>query len=53
MAYNEKGVSMFLLEVFDGNSWETVAEFFDSVEDAEVYYNNQLGGFLDFRIVEG
>ena len=43
---------MFLLEVFDGNEWEQVAEFFDSAEDAELYYNNQLGGFIDFRITE-
>jgi hypothetical protein len=43
---------MYVLEVFDGNEWEQIAEWFDSAEDAELYYNNQLGGFRDFRVTE-
>ena len=43
---------MYVLEVFDGNEWEQVAEWFDSAEDAELYYNTQLGGFGDFRVTE-
>ena len=43
---------MYILEVFDGNEWEQVAEWFDSAEDAELLYNNQLGGFRDFRVTE-
>ena len=43
---------MYILEVFDGNEWEQSAEWFDSAEEAESYYQNQLGGFTDFRITE-
>jgi len=43
---------MFLLEVLSNGHWETVAEFFESAEDAEMYYHNQLGGFEGFRVVE-
>ena len=43
---------MYTLEVFDGDEWERIAEWFDSAEDAESYYRNQLGGFVDIRITE-
>jgi hypothetical protein len=43
---------MYTLEVFDGNEWEQVAEWFDSVEEAGLYYRNQLSGFVDMRITE-
>jgi hypothetical protein len=44
---------MFVLEVLGSNNeWETVAEFFESAEDAEVYYRCQVSGCEDFRVVE-
>ena len=42
---------MFILEVFNGRSWEMIAECFHCAEDAELYYNHQLGGLEDFRIL--
>lgn len=43
---------MYTLKVFDGTEWEQIAEWFDSAEEAESYYQNQLGGFVDMRITE-
>lgn len=43
---------MYILEVFNGNEWEQIADLFDSAEDAELYYNHQIGGFEDMRITE-
>jgi predicted PolB exonuclease-like 3'-5' exonuclease len=45
---------MFILEVLnDGNEWEMIAEFFESAEDAELYYRNQLGDCFDeYRVTE-
>ena len=44
---------MFLLEVLTpGGYWETVAEFFESAAEAELYYTRQLGGVVSFRVVE-
>lgn len=43
---------MFMLEVLSGGHWEFVAEFFESAEDAELYYQHQLGGFESYRVVE-
>ena len=43
---------MYTLEVFDGNEWEQIAEWFETPEEAESYYHNQLACFEDFRITE-
>jgi hypothetical protein len=43
---------MFMLEVLNNGHWETIAEFFESAEDAELYYQHQLGGFESYRVVE-
>jgi len=43
---------MFVLEVLINGYWEMIAEFFESAEDAELYYRCQVAECEDFRVVE-
>ena len=43
---------MFVLEILVNGYWEMVAEFFDTAEDAELYYRCQVGECDAFRVVE-